>query len=154
MTTKFKVCNCNRTMPLEAASGAALGNTLGSGPLDIASQLCRREVGDYIGALDGVDTVVVTCTQERALFTELAQQKIRINVVCPGAITTNIDEATFKRNTDSVRWPVEFPKGHSPLRGGPADPSEVANVIAFLLSDAASNVSGTEMWVDGGDTLL
>ncbi|HEU0163956.1 MAG TPA: SDR family NAD(P)-dependent oxidoreductase [Thermomicrobiales bacterium] len=85
---------------------------------------------------------------------ELAQMKIRINVVCPGAITTNIDEATFKRNTDSVRWPVEFPKGHSPLRGGPAEASEVANVIAFLLSDAASNVSGTEMWVDGGDTLL
>jgi ferredoxin len=75
MTTKFKVCNCNRTMPLDAASGAALGNTLGSGPLDIASQLCRREVGDYIGALDGVDTVVVACTQERALFAELAQQK-------------------------------------------------------------------------------
>jgi ferredoxin len=62
-------------MPLDAASGAALGNTLGSGPLDIASQLCRREVGDYLGALDGVDTVVVACTQERALFTELAQQK-------------------------------------------------------------------------------
>jgi ferredoxin len=75
MTTKFKVCNCNRTMPLDAASGAALGNTLGSGPLDVASQLCRREAGNYLNALDGVDTVVVGCTQERALFAELAEQK-------------------------------------------------------------------------------
>lgn len=85
---------------------------------------------------------------------ELAQHRIRINVVCPGAITTNIQEATFPRNIDSIRWPKEFPKGSSPLNGGPADPSEVANVIAFLLSDAASFVSGTEMWVDAAETLL
>jgi len=85
---------------------------------------------------------------------ELAQHKIRINVVCPGAITTNIQEATFPRNIDSIRRPIEFPKGHSPLAGGPADPSQVAEVIAFLLSDAASFVSGTEMWVDAAETLL
>jgi len=85
---------------------------------------------------------------------ELAQHKIRINVVCPGAISTNIQEATFPRNIDSIRWPIEFPKGRSPLAGGPADPSQVATVIAFLLSDAASFVSGTEMWVDAAETLL
>jgi ferredoxin len=75
MTTKFKVCNCNHTMPLDAGTGATLGTALGTGPLDIASQLCRREVGAFLEAVDGVDQVVVACTQEQALFSELAQQK-------------------------------------------------------------------------------
>ncbi|HTN67420.1 MAG TPA: 4Fe-4S binding protein, partial [Burkholderiaceae bacterium] len=73
--TRFKVCNCNHTMPLDAAAGARLGAALGSDALPVASQLCRRQVGDYLNAIDGVDAVVVACTQERALFTELAQQK-------------------------------------------------------------------------------
>ncbi len=75
MTTQFKVCSCNRSMPLDAAAGAALGEALGSGPLDVASQLCRREVGAYLDTLQGNDQVVVACTQEQALFAELAQQK-------------------------------------------------------------------------------
>jgi NAD(P)-dependent dehydrogenase (short-subunit alcohol dehydrogenase family) len=85
---------------------------------------------------------------------ELAQHGIRINVVCPGAIRTNIDEATHPRNIDQIRWPIEFPQGASPLACGPADPDQVAQVISFLLSDAASFVSGTEMWVDAAESLL
>jgi ferredoxin len=75
MTTQYKVCSCNHTMPLNAAAGAALGEVLGTPPLAPASQLCRREVGGYLEALDGVDRIVVGCTQEQALFTELAEQK-------------------------------------------------------------------------------
>jgi ferredoxin len=75
MTTQFKVCNCNRSMPLDAKAGAVLGEALGSGPLGVASQLCRREVGAYLDAVEGSDRVVVACTQERGLFTELAEQK-------------------------------------------------------------------------------
>lgn len=75
MTTQFKVCNCNETMPLDAAAGVKLGEALGSGPLPIASQLCRREVGTYLQTLGGLEDVVVACTQEQNLFSELAQQK-------------------------------------------------------------------------------
>ncbi|CAL61581.1 putative ferredoxin [Herminiimonas arsenicoxydans] len=75
MTTEFKVCNCNRTMPLDAAAGTQLGAALGTAPIPIATELCRREVGTYLKTLDGVDDVVVACTQERSLFVELAQQK-------------------------------------------------------------------------------
>jgi ferredoxin len=75
MTTHFKVCNCNRTMPLDNAAGATLGTALGSEPLKVASQLCRREVGAYLESIAGVDRVVVGCTQEQPLFEELAQQK-------------------------------------------------------------------------------
>lgn len=75
MTTQYKVCNCNRTMPIDAAAGEALGASLGSAPLGIASQLCRREVGQYLAAIDGSDRIVVGCTQESTLFNELAEQK-------------------------------------------------------------------------------
>jgi ferredoxin len=75
MSTQFKICNCNGTMPLNAAAGQKLAEVLGKDSLPVATQLCRREVGNYLPALDGVDDVVVACTQERALFSELAQQK-------------------------------------------------------------------------------
>ncbi|MEN3291199.1 MAG: hypothetical protein V7642_452 [Burkholderiales bacterium] len=75
MTRQIRVCNCNHTMPLDAAAGAKLGAALGSGPLGVATQLCRREVGSYLKAIEGVDEVVVACTQEQPLFSELAQQK-------------------------------------------------------------------------------
>ncbi|WP_420473584.1 4Fe-4S binding protein [Noviherbaspirillum sp. ST9] len=75
MATRYKVCNCNRTMPLDAATGAAIGSAIGTSALPVASQLCRREVGAYLDAIDGNDQVVVACTQERALFSELAEQR-------------------------------------------------------------------------------
>src|SRR5690606_24913129 len=75
MTTQFKVCSCNGTMPLNAAAGEKLAATLPGQNVSLSNQLCRREVGNYLQALDGVDEVVVACTQERALFSELAQQK-------------------------------------------------------------------------------
>lgn len=75
MTTQYKVCNCNRTMPLDAAAGEALGAALDGAPLSVASQLCRREIGSYLDAAQGTDPLVVGCTQERSLFSEIAQQK-------------------------------------------------------------------------------
>ena len=58
------VCNCNGTMPLDAK---ALG-------VPIHNSLCRQEVGSFLKALDGSDSLVVACTQESSLFAELADQ--------------------------------------------------------------------------------
>ena len=58
------ICNCNGTMPLDSK---ALG-------LPIHTSLCRQEVGSFLKALDGDDAVLVACTQEGALFSELAEQ--------------------------------------------------------------------------------
>lgn len=62
-------------MPLDARSGAALGAALGTQALPLASELCRREVGTFLGAIEGVDDVVVACTQEQPLFSELAAER-------------------------------------------------------------------------------
>jgi hypothetical protein len=66
MTTQFKVCSCNQTMPLDAAAGATLGAALDCS-IHPATQLCRREVGAYLDSVQGDDQVVVGCTQEQAL---------------------------------------------------------------------------------------
>ena len=86
---------------------------------------------------------------------ELARDKIRVNVICPGAIETNIDESTEKRALEDVREPVEFPEGQVPLTDGKSGTSEqVARLVLFLASDASDHISGTEIWIDGAQSLL
>ncbi|KAB8331219.1 SDR family oxidoreductase [Scytonema tolypothrichoides VB-61278] len=86
---------------------------------------------------------------------ELAQNRIRVNVICPGAIDTNIDENTQRRDLESVQEPVEFPEGKIPLTDGkPGTSEQVAQLVLFLASDASSHITGTEVWIDGGESLL
>lgn len=86
---------------------------------------------------------------------EFAKHRIRVNVICPGAIETEIDENTEQRDLDSVREPVEYPEGNIPLTDGkPGSSQDVAQLVLFLASDASRHITGTEMWIDGGETLL
>jgi NAD(P)-dependent dehydrogenase (short-subunit alcohol dehydrogenase family) len=95
----------------------------------------------------------VAMTQQLAL--ELGPDGIRVNAVCPGAIDTEISDNTQSRNADEAEIPVEFPEGDIPLTGGkPGKSADVADVIAFLASDAARHVTGVPIYVDGGQSLL
>lgn len=86
---------------------------------------------------------------------ELAKHHVRVNVICPGAIETEIDDNTKKRNLDEARTPVEYPAGEVPLtRGAPGSAEEVAELVAFLVSDAARHISGAEIFIDGAQSLL
>jgi NAD(P)-dependent dehydrogenase (short-subunit alcohol dehydrogenase family) len=86
---------------------------------------------------------------------ELAPHKVRVNVICPGWIESDIDENTQKRDLEHVRIPVEFPKGSQPLTGGePGRAEQVAQLVLFLASDASSHITGTEVWIDGAESLL
>jgi NAD(P)-dependent dehydrogenase (short-subunit alcohol dehydrogenase family) len=85
---------------------------------------------------------------------ELAPHKVRINVICPGAIETRIEQSTEKRNLEEVRIPVEYPAGSQPLEGKPGTAEQVAQLVLFLASDASAHISGTEIWIDGAESLL
>ncbi len=86
---------------------------------------------------------------------ELAKHRIRVNVICPGAIDTEIEESTQKRDIEREREPVTFPEGKIPLTDGkPGTARQVAELVLFLVSDASSHITGTEMWIDGGESLL
>ncbi|MGE7056793.1 SDR family oxidoreductase, partial [Paenibacillus glucanolyticus] len=86
---------------------------------------------------------------------ELAQFKIRVNVICPGAISTNIDQSTKKQgDLEEIVIPVEYPEGSQPLSDGPGKPEEVADLVAFLASDQSKHITGAQIFIDGAESLL
>lgn len=86
---------------------------------------------------------------------ELARHRIRVNVICPGAIGTQISDNTVQRNTEAARIPSQFPEGRVPLTGGkPGDVGQVAELVGFLVSERAGHISGTPIWIDGAQSLL
>ena len=80
----------------------------------------------------------------RSLAVAWAGRGIRINAVAPGWVTTRLSEGA--RNDPERKAAID---GRIPL-GRWADPAEIASVIDFLLSDAASYVNGAILPVDGG----
>lgn len=84
----------------------------------------------------------------RNMAIDLAGKKIRVNCVLPGTTdtpmirTANITEEMLQETAKSL-----------PMKRF-ARPEEIANAIVFLLSDASSYMTGTELVVDGGTTLV
>lgn len=126
------------------------------GAIVVVSSVNGSRTFNYAGAVAYSTSKAGQVAFTKMVTNELAQQKVRINVICPGAVDTNINtEGTFPRNVDRIRWPMEFPQGVKPLTDGkPAEASEIAKTISFLLSDDASHISGTELWFDGGTSLM
>ena len=85
----------------------------------------------------------------KALSKEFAPDKILVNTVCIGLIRAGQHEAKAKKAGVPVEQIYDGMAKDIPLgRVGQAE--EVANVIAFLASDAASYVTGTSINLDGG----
>lgn len=85
---------------------------------------------------------------------ELGRSHIRVNAILPGAIHTNIDERTEQRDTEKIAIKVELPEGSPALNEGQGEPIDVADACLFLASDLSRHVSGVEIYVDGGASLL
>lgn len=79
---------------------------------------------------------------------ELASKSIRVNSVNPGMIDTNI----YSDGTLTKEQLVEDAKRYPLRRYG--RPEEVAYAVIYLLSDASSWVTGSNLLIDGGYTLL
>jgi NAD(P)-dependent dehydrogenase (short-subunit alcohol dehydrogenase family) len=95
----------------------------------------------------------VAMAQQLAL--ELGPRQIRVNAICPGAIESQISENTEQRGTADTEIPVEFPEGDIPITGGePGKAEDVAEAVLFLVSDASRHITGTPIWIDGGQGLL
>jgi NAD(P)-dependent dehydrogenase (short-subunit alcohol dehydrogenase family) len=91
----------------------------------------------------------------KMIAVELGEHKIRANVICPGWIETEIQENTEKKDLEGAGKQVEFPEGSIPLTDGePGSSDQVAQLVLFLASNASDHISGTEIWIDGAQSLL
>jgi glucose 1-dehydrogenase len=82
----------------------------------------------------------------RNLAMELAQYKINVNNIAPGAIATPINQSVLDDPTAMKNAVSEIPWGRF------GRPEEVASVAVFLASDEAEYVTGSTYYVDGGLT--
>lgn len=86
----------------------------------------------------------------KALALEVAPYGIRANCICPGDVATPMLERQLSEAKDSQQY-IESLRNLYPL-GRIANSEEVAQVVCFLASDAASFVTGAIWTVDGGLT--
>lgn len=137
----------NKTVPCLKANGG--------GSIVIVSSIngTRTFTNPGATAYSATKAAQVAIAQQLAL--ELARFAIRINVVCPGAIDTNISDRTEVRHPERAEVPVIWPQGSVPISSGePGRPEDVADLISFLLSDRARHITGTPIFIDGGEGLL
>lgn len=127
------------------------------GSVIITSSVNGTRVFSNTGATAYSTTKAGQVALAKMLAVELAPHKVRVNVVCPGRTETQIDENTEHRDVEKVKYPVQYPQGRGPLplgEGEPATAEQIAQLVLFLLSDAASHITGTEVWIDGGASLV
>lgn len=113
-----------------AEHGGSIVNTASVGGLEVMSS---------IGVYNATKAALIHLTRQLAF--ELAP-RIRVNAVAPGIVRTKLSRALWE-DAESVGDPG-IPLGHF------GEPSDIANVIAFLASDASAWTTGSVVVVDGG----
>ncbi|HYG91292.1 MAG TPA: SDR family NAD(P)-dependent oxidoreductase [Azospirillum sp.] len=127
----------------------------GGGSVIITSSINGTRVFSNTGATAYSCTKAAQVAMAQMVALELAKHRIRVNVICPGRIDTAIRENTTSRNVETAREPVEYPAGEIPLTDGKAGSSlDVAELVLFLASDRSRHITGTPVWIDGGQSLL
>ncbi|MBD3646307.1 MAG: SDR family oxidoreductase [Pseudomonadales bacterium] len=127
---------CRVAIPLmQQAGGGAIVNTASISGM----------FGDYaFSAYNAAKGAVINYTRSMAL--DHGKDNIRINALCPGIIHTGLTAGIEANPALLDHWESLIPLGPS----GPAE--EMANVVAFLVSDQASYITGAVIAADGGMT--
>ncbi len=135
INTKAIYLFCKYAIPVMRAKGGAIVNIASISGLG----------GDYgMGVYNASKGAVINYTRSLAL--DCARDGIRVNALCPGLIETAMTALTVARPEDREAWLGPIPLGRM------GRPAEMANVIAFLLSDEASFMTGSVVTADGGMT--
>jgi glucose 1-dehydrogenase len=131
-----------RQMVAQRAAGGG-----GSGAIvnmsSVNARLTIASIASYNASKGGVDQLT------RVMALALSEQGIRVNGVAPGTIATEL-AAKAVLTSDEARARI---LSRTPMRRL-GEPAEIASVVAFLLSDAASYMTGETVLVDGGRMTL
>jgi NAD(P)-dependent dehydrogenase (short-subunit alcohol dehydrogenase family) len=113
--------------------GGAVVNTASIGGMGFEANL---------GLYNATKAALIHVTKQLAL--ELSP-RVRVNAICPGVVRTRLAEALWKEHEQAVAG--------STALGRIGEPVDVAAAVAFLVSDAASWITGETMVIDGGQLL-
>lgn len=101
--------------------------------------------GDYnFTAYNAAKAAVINYT--RAMAIDHAREGLRVNALCPGLIATPLTATADELPELKRDWHNSIPMGR------PGTPEEMAEVVCFLASDAASYMTGSIVVADGGQT--
>ena len=95
-----------------------------------------------MGTYNITKAALIHATKQLAL--ELSP-RVRVNAICPGVVRTRLAEALWKDHEEAL--------SASTALGRIGEPADVADAVAFLVSDAASWITGETLVIDGGQVL-
>ena len=127
----------------------------GSGVIIHISSIQRR-LPLYEATLAYAAAKAALTTYSKGLSNEVGSKGVRVNTVAPGFIETSATQALIERlskqsgtDMEAARQALMKSLGGIPI-GRPGRPEEVAELVAFLVSDRASSINGSEYVSDGG----
>ena len=156
---KFLVCNCEKTMELD---GDKLATSLGLKDFKVHSHLCRTELAQFEKALTAGDYLLVACTQEAPLFSEVADEVDYSGKLQFVNIRENAGWCSNKKNANAkiaaLLAAATYEPEPTPLKSITSDglclvygSGQAAYEMAELLS---SSLSVTLLLNDPGDLIL
>ena len=115
----------------------------------------QRTMPLYRSTLGYAASKAALTTYSKGLANELGSKGIRVNTVSPGFVQTSAADALIERMSQgqaisrkAARAQLMDSLGGIPV-GRPAEPGEVAELVAFLVSDRARSIHGAEYVIDG-----
>ena len=127
---------------MKAGSSGVAGSAGGGSIVNIAST-CGIRAAPFLASYSASKAAMIQFSAVAAM--EGARAGVRVNVIVPGQVNTPGNEDYTRMNPEAAKATADaIPMG----RGG--KPDELAQAIAFLLSDAATYITGVALPVDGG----